>query len=168
MVLLSFSTFSEKLYLKATPTTILMPLSQLARVDNFCFNSLLPFRSILHILSFQAILFQILLYTLFPWFSWLTLLPFPGFFMLHNLTYLGVDVLIYGILTVDLCRWPWIIISSIFTITPTFSKKQHPIEQSHPTHHPDHRCLTPDNFALSTIGSSHVLQKYIKTTQTQH
>ena len=43
-----------------------MPLSRLAGVRNFCFNSLSPFLSIERILSSQTISFQILLYALFP------------------------------------------------------------------------------------------------------
>ena len=65
-----------------------MTLSQLAGVG----NSLSSFLSIVRILSSQAILFQILLYKLFPRFSWSTLLPFSCYFKLHNLTYLGIDV----------------------------------------------------------------------------
>ena len=81
-------------WIRATTTTafVLMPLSWLARVGNFCFNLLSPFLSIVPILSSQAISFQILLYTLFPRFPGLTLLPFPIYFKLHNVTYLGVDV----------------------------------------------------------------------------
>ena len=74
-----------------TTTPILIPLSGLAR-GNFCFNLLLPFLSIVRILSPQAILFQILLYALFPGFPWSTCLPFPSYFNFHNLTYLGSDV----------------------------------------------------------------------------
>ena len=86
-------------------------------VGSFCFNLLLPFLSILCILSFQAISFQILLYALFRRFPWLTLLLFPSYFKLHNLTY--VRVMSWWII------WPyhhkliWIIISLIFIIIPT-------------------------------------------------
>ena len=73
-------------------TSILMPLSWLARVGNFCFNLLSPFLSIISILSSQAILFPILLYALFPQFPWSTLLPLPSYFKFHNLTCLEVDV----------------------------------------------------------------------------
>ena len=71
---------------------VLIPLSQLAGAGNFCFKSLPQFLLITCILSFQAISLQILLYALFPQFSWSILLPFPGYFKLHNLMYLGVDV----------------------------------------------------------------------------
>ena len=75
-----------------TKTSVLIPLSQLAGAGNFCFKSLPPFLLTACILSFQAISLQILLYALFPQFSWSILLPFPGYFKLHNLMYLGVDV----------------------------------------------------------------------------
>ena len=68
-----------------------MPLSWLAGVGNFCFNSLSPFLSIVRILSCQVISFQIL-HALFSRFPWSTLLPFPSYFKLHNLTYAGVDI----------------------------------------------------------------------------
>ena len=58
--------------IKSTTTTtalILMLLSHLAGVSNYCSNSLSPFLLIVRIFSSQAILFQILLYSLFPWFS---------------------------------------------------------------------------------------------------
>ena len=58
------------------------------RVRNFCFNSLSPFLSIVRILSSKATLLQILVYTLFLQFPWLTLLVFPSYFNFHNLTYL--------------------------------------------------------------------------------
>ena len=69
-----------------TATSVLMPLSRLAEVDNFCFNLLSPLLSIIRILSSQAISFQIL-YALFQRFPWSTLLPFPSYFNVHNLTY---------------------------------------------------------------------------------
>ena len=73
-------------------TSVLMPLSRLAGVSNFCLNSLLRFLLIESILSSQAILFQILLYAFFPPFPWSTLLPFPSYFNFHNRAYLGIDV----------------------------------------------------------------------------
>ena len=81
---------------KTTTTFILMPLSWLARVGNFCFNLLSPFLLIKCILSSQAISFQILLYTLFPQFPWSIFLLFSSYFMgveistyvdLHNTTH---------------------------------------------------------------------------------
>ena len=79
---------------ETTTTTmpVLMPSFQLAGVSNFCSNLLSPFLSIVHILSSQALSFQILLYTLFSRFPWSTLLPFPSYFKFHNPTYLGIDV----------------------------------------------------------------------------
>ena len=86
--------YKQSAYTQATTTTtsVLMPLSQLVGVSNFCFNLLSPILLIVCILSFQATLFEILLYTLFPRFPWSTLLPFPSYFKHHNLIYLGVDV----------------------------------------------------------------------------
>ena len=80
-------------YATTTATTsVLLPLSRLTGLGNFCFSLLSPFLSIVRILSSQATSFQILLYALFPRFLWSTLLPFPSYFKLHNFTYLGVDV----------------------------------------------------------------------------
>ena len=104
-------------------------------VGNCCFNLLLSFPSIGCILSSQAILFQILLYALFLQFPWLILLPFPRYFKLHNLKYLGNDVLM-DYMTIH-CR-QFCIISLIFATTRNtspISKNiiQHPINQFHPT-----------------------------------
>ena len=118
-----------------TTTPILVPLSRLARVGNFCFNLLSLFHSIVRILSFQAISFQILLYALFPRFTYSTLLPFK----FHNFTFLGVDV--STILpqtalnnhTFDLH----------FNTHLILNNSRFPINQSHPTHHPDHSMLHP-------------------------
>ena len=70
-----------------TATSVLMSLSRLAGVGNFCFNMLSPFHSIVRILSSQAISFQIFLYAHFPRFPWSILLSFPWYFMLHDLTF---------------------------------------------------------------------------------
>ena len=129
---------------RTTTTYVLMPLSHLARVGNFFFNLLSPFLLIIHIFSSQAISFQILLYALFPQFPWLTLLPYPSYFKLHNLTYLEVDVL-----TNDLTIPPQTVLHyHIFDLqnnTHPILKNisQHPINQPHPTHHPDHTMLHP-------------------------
>ena len=58
-----------------TITSILMPLSQLASVSNFCSNSLSPIFSIVSTLPSQVTLFQILFYVFFPQFPWLIFLP---------------------------------------------------------------------------------------------
>ena len=75
-----------------TTTSVLMPLSRMTGVGNFWFNLLLPFLSIVRILSSQAISHQILLYAFFPQIPWSTFLPFPSYFNFHNLTYCRVDV----------------------------------------------------------------------------
>ena len=130
-----------------------MPLSRLAGVGNFCFNSLSLFLSIVRILSSQAISFQILLYALFPRFPWSTLLPFPSYFKLHNLTYLGVDVS-----TDDMTVPPQTTLNyHIFDLhnnTHHISKNtsRQPIDQSHPTHHPDHTTIHPTQPRLIRIS----------------
>ena len=67
-------------------TSVLMPLFWLAGVDNFCFSLVSPFLSIVRNFSSQAILFQILFYTLFPQPPWSNFFPFPSFFKIHELT----------------------------------------------------------------------------------
>ena len=67
-------------------TSVLMPLFWLAGVENFCFSLVSPFLSIVRNFSSQAILFQILFYTLFPQPPWSNLLPFLSFFKIHELT----------------------------------------------------------------------------------
>ena len=151
-------------WIRATTTTafVLMPLSWLARVGNFCFNLLSPFLSIVRILSSQAIPFQILLYTLFPRFPGLALLPFPIYFKLHNLTYLGVDVS-----TNDMTIPP----QDGFELSYLWSSQQNP---PYPKEHQTSvdtlwtsltpliiliiQRSTPRNLALSTTVGSHVLQ----------
>ena len=121
-----------------------MPLSRLAGVSNFCSNSLSPFLSIVRILSSQAILFQILLYALFPRFPWSTLHPFPSYFNFHNLTYLGIDVSTHDMIIPLQTALNYQILNlhnNTHPITKNISR--HPIYQSHPTHHPDHKILHP-------------------------
>ena len=121
-----------------------MPLSRLGGFGNLCFNMLSPFHSIVHILSSQAISFQIFLYALFPRFSWSTLLSFPWYFMLHDLMYLGADISMN-----DMAIPPQMSLNyGIFDRhdnTHLISKNisQHPINQPHSTHHPDHMTLHP-------------------------
>ena len=99
-----------------TTTSILMPLTRLAGVSNFCSNSFLPFPSIVRILSSQANSFEILLYAIIPRFPWSTLLPFPSYFNFYNLTYLGIDVSTHDM-----------------TIPP------HQSSQQHPSYHKEHQ-----------------------------
>ena len=131
----------------ATTTTklpVLMPLCRLARVGNFGFNSLSPFLSIVRILSSQVISFQILLYTLFPQFIWSTLLPFPSYFKLHNLMYLGVDVS-----TDDMTVPPQTTLNyNILDLHNNTHPIPKNIDQSKPTHHPDHTTLHPTQPCL--------------------
>ena len=137
-----------------------MPLSQLAVVSNFCSNSLPPFLLIIRILSSEAILLQILLYTLFTRFPWVTLHLFPSNFSLHNLMYLGIDVSTHDITIPPQMAFSYHIInlhSNAYLITKDIS--WHPINQSHPTHL-DHTMLhSPRNLTSSETVSSHVSQQ---------
>ena len=149
-----------------TTTSVLMSLSWLAGVDTFCFNLVSPFFLIRCILSSQAILFQIFLYTFFPQFPWLTLCP--SYFKSHNLTYLGVDV---STDDMTIGRQLWIIISSIFTTTPTLSQRTSVDTLS--TTLILHiiliiQCSAPSKLALYATVSSHVLQQYSKAGLAQH
>ena len=114
-----------------------MLLSRLAAFGNFSFNSFSLFLSITGILSSQAISIKILFHALFPQFPWSTLLPFPSYFKLHNLMYLGVDVV-----TDDTTIPPQTALNyHIFDLhnnTHSVPKNisRRPIDQSHPTYHP--------------------------------
>ena len=127
-----------------TTTSVLMPLSRLAEVGNFCFNVLSPFHWIVRILPSQAISFQIFLYALFPRFPWSILLSFHWYFMLHDLMYLGADIS-----TNDMTIPPQTSLNyKIFDChnnTHLIPKNisQHPINQPHSTHHLDHTMLHP-------------------------
>lgn len=145
-----------------------MPLSRLAKVDKFCFDLLSSFQWTLHILSSQAIQFQIPLYALFSQFPWLTPLPFASCFKLHTLTYFGGDILSND-MTI-LCRRICIIISLIFKTTPTLSRGTSFGTLS--TSNIPHIILiiqypTSYNFASSRTVSSHVSQN-IKTKLVEH
>ena len=107
-------------YATTTATTsVLLPLSRLTGLGNFCFSLLSPFLSIVRILSSQATSFQILLYALFPRFLWSTLLPFPSYFKL-------ITSRIWELMSQRMTR-PYqhrrlsLIMSSIFTRTSTLS-----------------------------------------------
>ena len=118
-----------------------------------------------HASSPQVISFQILLYALFLWFPWSTLLPFPSYFKFHNLAYLGVNV------STDYNDWlPQTTLNYHIhdlhntQITPK-NISRHPIDQSHPKHHHDHTTLHPTQRCLII---SHVSKHYNKTGLTQH
>ena len=115
-----------------------MPLSRLAGVSNFCSNFLSPLLSIVCILCSHAMSFQILLYALFLQFPWSTLLPFPSYFNFHNLMYLGINVSTHEMTIPPQMAFNYQILNlhnSTHPITKNIS--QHPINQSHPTYHPD-------------------------------
>ena len=122
-----------------TTTSVLMPLSWLAGVGNFCSNSLSPFLSIVRILSSQAISFQILLYVLFPRFPWSILLPFPSYFNFHNFTYLRIDVSTHNMTIPPRTTLNYQILNLHSNNHPTTKNiSRHPIKQSHSTHVPLH------------------------------
>ena len=58
--------------------SVLMPLPQPDKIDNFCFNLVLPFLSIICMLFSQAISLHILLYAIFPQFSFVNLSHFSS------------------------------------------------------------------------------------------
>ena len=134
-----------------------------------CSNLLLPFLLIIHILYSEAILLKILPYTLFPRFLWSTLLPFPSYFNLHNLTYLGIDVSTHDI-SIPLQMALNYQIINFYSNTNPITKviNQHPINQYHPTHHSDHMKLQPMQPPTITTVSFHISQPYNKTGLTQH
>ena len=120
-----------------------MSLPRLAGVSNFSSNSFSPFLSIVRILSSQAVSFQILLYTLFPRFPWSTLLPFPSYFNFYNLTYLGIDVSTDDVTIPPQTALNYQILN-LHNNTHLITKNSRPpINQSYPTHHPDHTTLHP-------------------------
>ena len=109
---------------KTTSKSVLMSLSRLAGVGNVYFNSLSPFLSIVHILSFEAISFQILFYAFFSRFPWSTFFLFPV--ILSTIT------------------------SPIFELmSPRMTLSYNPIKQSHPTYHPDHTTVHPKRSCLN-------------------
>ena len=120
------------------------------RVGKICFNLLLPFLSIVWILSFQAIFFQILLHAHFPWLPWSTLLPFPIYFKFHKPTYWRVDVSMDD-LTIPLQTALNYHIFDLYSNTHPIPKNisWHPINQSYPTH--------PNNTPLNSLNFFHTL-----------
>ena len=127
---------------KTTTSTILMSLSQLVGVNNFCFSLLSPFLLIILILSSWAIMFQILLYTILR-FPWLTLLPFPV--ISTSMTSCICELMSRHMTWRYHRRQLWMIISSIFRKTPTLSRRTsiNTLSITHPTYHPGHTMLHP-------------------------
>ena len=135
-----------------------MPLSRLAGVSNFCFNSLSLFLLIVRILFSQAI--SILLYQSSHGFPWLILFPFPSYFNFHNLTCLGIDVSTHDM-----------------TIPPQTALNYHILNLHNNTHLSVSLTLhiilirrrsTSRNLASSATVSSHDSQQYRKTGLIQH
>ena len=131
-----------------------MPLPRPAGVYKFYFNLLSPFLSIVGILSSQTISLQVLLYAaLFSRFLWSTLLYFPSYFKLHSLTYLGVDISTDDMIIPPQTAFHYHIFdlhNNSHLIPKNIS--QHPIDQSHPTQHPDPTTLhsTQPRFICNT------------------
>ena len=127
-----------------TTTSLLIPLSWLVGIGNFCFNLLSSFLSIVYILSCQSIWFRIVLYAFFLQFPWSTFLPFPSYLKLHDLMYLGVDVSTDGTTiqsyttlnyhTLDFHNNTDLMLKNI---------SQHSIDQFHLKHHTDHTTSHP-------------------------
>ena len=131
----------------------LMPLFWLAGVSNFCSNLLLSFLSIVCILSFQPISFQILLYAIFPQFPRLTLLPFPSYFNFHKLTYFGIYVSMHD-MTITLQAALNDHILNLYNNTHPITKNisWQTINQSYPSHQPDYTTfhLTQPHLTVSS------------------
>ena len=148
-----------------------MPLSRLAGVSNFCFNSLSLFLLIVRILFSQAMSIQILLYQSSHGFPWLILFPFPSYFNFHNLTCLGIDVSTHDM-----------------TIPPQTALNYHILNLHNNTHLSVSLTLPNDNLSVSltlhiilirrrstsrnlassATVSSHDSQQYNKTGLIQH
>ena len=159
-----------------------MPLSRLPGVGDFCSNLLSPFLPIVCILSSQTISFQILLHALFPQFPWLTLLPISSYFSFHNLMYLVIDVSTHDMTIPPQTALNYHILDLHNNTHPIMKNiSRHPINQSYPTHNPDHSTLHPMQSELlphttnscthclrcSTITTNHITQTKLKQEQKQ-
>ena len=130
--------------MKTTKTSVLMPLSRQARVNDFALIRSRHFLRSYTSLSYQAIWFQNLLYAFSPRFPWSTLLLFPSYFNFHNLTYLGIDVFTHDMIIPPQTVFNYHILNlqnNTHLITKNISLCT--INQSHPTHHPDYTILRP-------------------------
>ena len=151
---------TEKTTTTTTITPVLMLLSQLAEVSNVSSTSLSPFFWS-YVSSSQARSFQVRLYPLFARLPLLTLLSFSSYFNFHNSPYLGLDVSMHDE-TKTLQMALHYHVSNLRNNTHPIMKNisQHPINQSHPTHHP---C----NLTSFVTGSSHVSQQNNEIGPTQ-
>ena len=72
------------------------------------------------------------------------LFPFPSYFNLHNLMYLGINISMND-MTIPQQTVLNNHVLSLHNNTHPITKNisQHPINQSHPTHYPDHVTLSP-------------------------
>ena len=147
-----------------------MSLFRLVGVSNFCSNSLSPFLSIVHILSSQAILFKFF----FTHFSH----DFLGWTFFLFLVISTSTTSHFWELMSPRMTWPyhgrqlWTIIPSIFTTTPTISRRALADTLSSSVTLHIHilitRRSTPRYLASFTTVSSHVSQQYNKSGLTQH
>ena len=154
----------QSIYLTTTTTSVLIPLSWLVGVVNFCFNFLSPSLSIVRILSSPVISFQIVLMHCSHDFLSRLFFRFP---VISSSITSSILELMSPLMTWPChCRRLWIIISSIFTTTPTLSRKTS-VDILSTSLTPYIiliiRYSTPRKLASSTTISSHVSQKYNKT-----
>ena len=142
-----------------------MPLFCLVGAGNFRFISLLPFFSIVGILSVQAISSQIL-YTFFPRFPWWAFI-FP---VISTSVISHIWELMSSRMTWPYHRrWFWTIISSIITTISTLLQRTSvgTLSTSLTPHVLIIQRSTPCNLALSRTIRFHVSQQYNKTGLTQ-
>ena len=149
-----------------------MLLFPLAGVDNFCFNLLSPFLSIVRILSFALIRSRHFSRSYAS--SLLKSYRSKSFFTCSSHDFLGRPFFLFPVISsfMTSCIWElmsrrmtwpyhhrqlWIIISSIFTTTPTLSRRTS-VDTLSTTLHIILiiQSSTPRNLASSAIVSSHV------------
>ena len=137
-------------YIYIHTMSVLMLLSRLAGAGNFYFNSFLPFLSVVSVLSCQAMSFQILFCELFPRFPWSTFFLFPSYFNFSSSITSRICELMSPHMT-----WPYT--GDSFELYPRFSQQhpsypknisRHPINQSYPTHQPNHTTFHPTQPGL--------------------
>ena len=148
-----------------------MLLSRLSGVRSFHFNLLSPFLLIVPILSSQGFLLNPSLLT--PTISLVN--SFSIYFNFHYLIYLGIDVSTHNIIIPPQMALNHNIIdlhNNIHPITKNIS--QHPINQSHSTHHPDHTMLHSTqphlirNIKLPCFTTNLLIVKEIYTTNSKY
>ena len=116
----------------------------------------------------QAILFQIFIFALFPQFTWWNL-PFPSYFIFHNLIYLGDDVSTDGMTLPPHTALNYHIFDLHSNTHPDLKNNSwHPIDQSLPTQ-PNHTMLHPMQLRLiHNITFTHFTTVQQKDTTSKH